>query len=219
MAWQPRDRDAFVHTFLARLPLGEIWPRDPDAWLVKFATGLMGIVARWAARVGVFLRVESFPPTSLELLPDWERVLGLPEPCLPAPESIPERQAKVAEKLARRPGRQDRGYFYELARSLGYDITITEYVPAQCGLTQCGATLVTDGPYRIQGAGCGSPAIRFVWSITVTGPRLTWFSVGGGGGRAGQDPHLRIARADDLECILRKLKPAHTNLVFNYTGA
>lgn len=220
--WHPRDRAAFVHAFLALLPTGEVWPRATGATLVRFVTGLMGVTARWAERAATHLLAEAFPPTSLLLLPDWERVLGLPEPCLPVTNlTIPERQLLVREKLRRRPGRQDRTYFLERAAELGYDdVTITEYVPAQCAMTQCGAQVSSeaDGKLLVQGAGCGTPYIRFVWRITVSGPRLTWFAVGAAGGRAGQDPHLKIRRADDLECLLHKLKPAHTKLIFNYTG-
>lgn len=215
-----RSRGALVHSFMALLPSGAVWPRDAGSTLVRVVTGLMGLPERFLTRVAYFLNVEAFPPTSLQLLPDWERVLGLPEPCLPAAQTIPERQAAVAEKLARRPGRQDRPYFVELAARLGYAITITEHVPAQCGLTPCGAyrRVEDSGRLIVRGGGCGTPFIRYLWIVSVPGPRLTWFAFGFGGGRAGQDPHLRIRRADDLECLFKKLKPAHTRLVFNYTG-
>lgn len=217
--WQPRAADDYAHALMAKLPLGWVWPRHASGTLYKTVRGLCGAIGRWAARVGQFLRYEAFPPAADALLPDWERVLGLPEPCLPVTgDTITDRRIKVLEKLQRRPGRQDRGYFHELAGRLGYTITITEYIPAQCSMTQCGATVIPGTLSTVVGAGCGTPAIRFVWSIIVTGPRLTWFAFGEGGGRTGQDPHLRIARADDLECILNRFKPAHTRLIFNYTG-
>lgn len=220
MSWMPRTAEDFTHALLANLPLGWVWPRHASGTLYKTARGLMGIVGRWASRAGLFLRIEAFPPTAELLLPDWERVLGLPEPCLPVTgDTLAERQRKVTEKLQRRPGQQDRAYFHLLAGRLGYAITITEYIPAQCAMTQCGATRITSGEDFIYGAGCGTPGIRFVWSVTVTGPRLTWFAFGFGGGQVGQgNPHLRIARAEDLECILNRFKPAHTLLVFNYSG-
>lgn len=217
--WQPRTADDFAHAMMAKLPLGWVWPRAVTGTLYKTVRGLAGVIGRWAERVGQFLLFEAFPPSADALLPDWERVLGLPEPCLPVTgDTIAERRLKVREKLQRRPGRQDRAYFHELASRLGYVITITEYIPAQCAITQCGMTVTDAGLSTIEGAGVGTPAIRFVWSVTVTGPRLTWFAVGAFGGQTALDPHLRIARADDLECILNRFKPAHTVLIFNYTG-
>lgn len=221
MIWKPRDHASYTHALLALLPVGEIWPRDPASTLVKTISALAELTAAWAARVATFLLVEAFPPSANALLPDWERVLGLPEPCLPvAGLTIAERQQAVLEKLQRRPGRQDRPYFIELAARLGYLITITEFVPAQAGMTPCGALMSADldGRLIVRGGGCGTPMIRFLWRITVSGPRLTWFSLGAGGGRAGHDPHLKIRRADDLECLLQKYKPGHTRLIFTYLG-
>lgn len=204
-----RTAESFAHALMAKLPVGEIWPRDRDSTLYRLVRGLAGLPARWAADVFAFLMVEAFPPTSLRLLPDWERVLGLPEPCLPVTDlTIAERQLHVREKLARRPGRQDRAYFIEIAARLGYQITIKEFRPFMCGVSRCGDATWGIGPHQM----------RFVWKVGVPSPRLTWFRCGFGSGRAGQDPHLRIRRAEDLECILRKLKPAHTHLVFDYSG-
>lgn len=216
-----RDGDTFAQVFLTLLPEGPIWPRALNGRLYKTVRGLMGVVARFAADAARFLNIEAYPPDADLLLADWERVLGLPDPCLAVTDlTVPERRQAVAEKLARRPGRQDRYYFLEIAEALGYAITITEYIPGQCGMTQCGAQLSTEagGQLIVRGAGCGTPILRYVWLVTVAGPRLTWFAVGGDGGRAGQDPHVKIRRAEDLECLFRKLKPAHTHLIFDYTG-
>ena len=57
---------------------------------------------------------------------------------------------------------------------------------------------------------------RFIWKVTVHDRRLSWFRCGAGASQCGRDPHLTIARADDLACRLRKLAPAHTQLLFDY---
>jgi uncharacterized protein YmfQ (DUF2313 family) len=64
----------------------------------------------------------------------------------------------------------------------------------------------------------GAPEMRFYWSVRVGGVRLTWFRCGWGGGQCGVDPHLRIAAATDLECLLQRWKPAHTEVLFDYTS-
>ncbi len=212
MTWQPRNHASFRHAFLAALPVGAIWPRSEGSVLWKIATALTAVTARWASRAGQFLLVEAFPPRSLTTLADWERVFGLPEPCLTiTSQTLAERQQALLGKLQRRPGRQDRQYLIDLAATIGYAITITEFIPFTFALSGLGWT---SPPY----CGFGWPQMRFVWSVKVSGPRITWYSVGALGGRFGTDTHLTIARASDLECLLRKLKPAHTNLIFNYTG-
>jgi uncharacterized protein YmfQ (DUF2313 family) len=214
----------------ALLPVGEVWPRDPKSTLMRLVSALCDLVGRWAQRVGTFLLIEAFPPTSLNLLSDWERVLGLPEPCITPPTTIAERQQQVAEKLARRPGGQSRAYFTGIAARLGYhetvpspyqlpavlpvqvgrlvQISITEYRPFMFGVSRLGDPRWSFAPHEI----------RFVWKVNVPGTRVTWFRFGAGGGRLGRDPHSRIARAIDLECLLHKLKPAHTHLIFSYSG-
>lgn len=226
--WKPRDHDAFTHALLAKLPLGEIWPRALDIDLYRTMRALAGVVARWAERVGRFLLWEAFPPTSYDLLPDWERVLGLPEPCFPAAQTLEERRQAVLEKLQRRPGGQSRPYFTGIARRLGYhvdepsehalpqelpfqagridQITIREFRPFMFGVSRLG-----DSRWRF-----APPRMRYVWIVSVPGVRLKWLRFGHGASRLGQDPHLTIRRAEDLECILNKYKPGHTALFFNY---
>lgn len=229
MTWRPRDADAFTHALLAKLPLGEVWQRALGTAMVRTIRALAGVVGRWAARTGRFLITEAFPPSAFDLLPDWERVLGLPDPCLRVPQTLDERRAAVVEKLQRRPGGQSRPYFIGIAKRLGYhfdappgfgleaelefeanrlpEVRIREFRPFMFGVSRLG-----DPRWRL-----APPEMRFCWVVTVPGERLTWFRFGQS--QLGQDPHLTIRRAEDLECILHKLKPAHTNLIFSYTGA
>lgn len=154
--------------------------------------------------------------SATETMPEWMTDYGLPDAC-----GLNDLCAKLAAI-----GGASRAYFYEIASWFGYtDIVITEHTPLQCGLTPVGggARLARDGRSLIAGGSCGSPLIRYVWTVTVGGPRLQRFSTGygaKGGQRTGVgQPLLAIRRADDLECLFNRLKPAHTRLVFAYTGA
>lgn len=66
--------------------------------------------------------------------------------------------------------------------------------------------------------GLGPQELRFYWTVHVHKTKLTWFRTGGGGGQTGIDPHLLIGVAEDLECILNLWKPAHTEIIFDYSG-
>ena len=48
--------------------------------------------------------------------------------------------------------------------------------------------------------------------------RPSWFGFESPSGQTGVDPHLRIGMADDLECLLNRWKPAHTQIIFDYSG-
>jgi uncharacterized protein YmfQ (DUF2313 family) len=64
--------------------------------------------------------------------------------------------------------------------------------------------------------GLGPPETRYYWKVHTYAADLHWFRCASG--QCGVDPHLRIGRAQDLECILARWKPAHTQIVYDYTN-
>lgn len=61
----------------------------------------------------------------------------------------------------------------------------------------------------------GKPEMRFFWSVRVGATKFTWFRASSG--QAGVNHHLEFSLATDLECILRRWKPAHTEIIFDYS--
>ena len=148
-------------------------------------------------------------------LEDWERVLGLPDACLPAGTTLQERRSAVLAKL-RDEGRQDLAYWYGVADSLEYDVTIEEHWPFCCGIHQCadpsGLT-----PEEIQAhpeiGYLAVPEIRWWWNVIVHGDRLLRF-------RCGEslcgELLMDWRAAASLECVMLRDKLAHTLLTFTY---
>ena len=196
---------AFAAALASLLPIGWAWSRDRDARLSHLVAALAAVWAWVARRDADLLEGEAYPGTAVALLPEWESAAGLPDPCTPAGATIRERQQAVEARFAARGG-QSRAYFIGLAAALGYEIDITEWSPFECGISECG-----NAHWEV-----GSPLGRYVWTIVVDGPRLTRFECGVS--ECGRDPLCRIARAEDLECVIGRVKPDHTTLVFNYTG-
>lgn len=310
------------------LPQGIAWPREVSSLLMQVVRGLTNIWGFVETRASDLLERESDPRIALELLPDWERNWGLPDPCYEAPQTIGERQKALVQRMTI-VGEQSRQFFIDAAAYIGYHITINEYRPFMVGIDRCGDnrliatrvyvdtltnnkyqappgvhgswalwspttftgsgapgsvggavvgdfymdtvtyppynvrhyyTLASTGPQvwtfagnMILGEGAptndtkyldqfGNPLLnprgvlawdneysaypyvlgpitnRYYWTVHVDTARLTWFRVGGGGGQTGIDPHLRIGLALDLECLLNKWKPAHTQIIFDYSG-
>ena len=81
--------------------------------------------------------VRPAPGRDPELLPDWERNWGLPDPCYTAPLTIAERQLALVMRMTML-GAQSRAFFIEVAAQIGYTITITEYRTFVCGIDRCG---------------------------------------------------------------------------------
>lgn len=190
---------------VALLPVGWAWPTEPGSVAVRFFTAIGGTVAAHHA-AACDLMDDAWPPATRDLLPDWERALALPDPCTPAGErTVEARRAEVVEKLPRTGG-QSIAYFEGLCAALGYAVTIAEHRPFVCGFTECGG-----------GHELGAETIRHHWTVTVHGPRITYFRAGDS--ECGRDPLVVVDQAQDLECLLRRLKPAHTHLTVDYEAA
>jgi uncharacterized protein YmfQ (DUF2313 family) len=185
------------------LPIGSEASGSLSPPLVQAADieALMPTWSRLHARLNDLI-AETFPCTlnPPELLTEWERSLGLPDPCVQPPlNSIQQRVAAVCAKFSARGG-QSKEYFYALANALGYEITITEYTPFRTGINRAGDPLAGE-------------AWAYAWTVNVANvPQITYFRVGLS---VAGDP-LRSWGNNMLECVLNAVKPAHTVLQFAY---
>lgn len=189
--------DDYTQHLLALRPTGPAWPEQDQA-----LSGLAPELARVHNRA-LDLIEEGDPRTAREALARWEGVTGLPDPCSAGiATTLQERRAAVVARL-NATGGQSASYYESLATSLGYSVRITEYRPFVAGWSRCGDRL--SGPHPV----------RFYWRVEILGARVTLFRAGSSqaGDRLG-----KITRAEDLECLLRRLRPAHTTLVTSYQG-
>jgi uncharacterized protein YmfQ (DUF2313 family) len=203
-----RSGEDYGNAFLSLLPQGQAWPKYPGTTLDLACRGLAEYWGFVDSRAADLLERESDPRTTIELLPDWERNWGLPDPCYTAPQTIGERQLALIMRMTML-GAQSRDFFMGVAAMLGYTITITEYRTFVCGVAN---GELSEYPYY----GLGPETNRFYWTVHVDNAKLVWFRVTSG--QTGVDPHLRIGVFDDLECLLNRWKPAHTHIIFDYSG-
>lgn len=226
--------------FLTLLPQGQAWPKHPGTTLDLTCRGLAEYWGFVDSRAADLLERESDPRYTVELLPDWERNWGLPDPCYAAPTDLEGRHQALIMRMTMQ-GAQSREFFIGIAAQLGYTITITEYRTFVVGIDHVGdARVYGDGtnpmlnewgipiknphgdpvalgelseyPYY----GLGPETNRFYWTVHVANASLTWFRCASG--QCGVDPHLKIGVFDDLECLLNRWKPAHTQIIFDYSG-
>ena len=204
----------YAEAWAGLLPQGAAWPREPDSVLMRLLSGQGAI---WGdpvdARAADLLEREADPRATLEMLADWERAFGLPEPCVQEPLTVEERRLALLQKMTGEGG-QSRAWFYALAMSLGYVIRIVEFSPFMCGISRCGDTRRTGTHGEQFRWEIASTDIRFRWIVRVFGSRVSWFRMGSG--RCGVDPMVRISQAEDIECLFRRYKPAHTEIAFDY---
>jgi len=139
--------DASRTQLLSFLPRG--WLRHPGTWTYKLFDGLAVEVARLRERI-TDLGDESIPGEPVETIDEWEDALGLPDPLLPEPETLEDRQALVAAKLLDSRGHTETD-LRAIAAALGYEpISIHHREPFECGHSECGAPLDNDTFYAIR---------------------------------------------------------------------
>jgi len=182
------------------LPPGAAFSREPGTDLEQLLLGCAAEFARVEARADV-LALEMNPSTSVELLSDWERALGLPDKCSGELETtIQGRRNAVLAKLTSTGG-QSAAYFIAVAAALGYPVTITEFRPFEVGRSVVGEAL-TNGPWV------------FTWRVNAPFVSIVDFRTG----LSAVGEALRTWGNDTLECKLNQLKPAHTVLQFSYAA-
>ncbi|MEW6778316.1 MAG: putative phage tail protein [Bdellovibrionota bacterium] len=115
---------------LALLPRGRAWPRDATSNLAKLLFALGAELARVEGRVHDLIS-EAFPSTVEELIDEWEKEYGLPDPCTEPPSTLDER---IEVLLANLFGNADGtpAFWTGIASALGYNITITTPPPFTC---------------------------------------------------------------------------------------
>src|SRR5882724_8978671 len=74
------DSEAYLQQLINLTPPGQAFPTDSSSTWAK----LLNVIADTCARIdsnAVLLIDEAFPDTTTILLPNWERVAGLPDDC------------------------------------------------------------------------------------------------------------------------------------------
>jgi uncharacterized protein YmfQ (DUF2313 family) len=187
----------FAAALHALLPRGLAWPREPETVQARVVAGLSAIVAALHARAGDLSEREADPSQAFDLLPDWERAFGLPDPCVGEGQTMQDRRAALLARIASGGG-QSRAYFIAVAAALGYDVTIEEFRPFVAG--------------DRAGDPCRDSSWRFTWLVRAPAATVTVFRAG----QSAAGEPLRAWGNARLECVLGRLRPAHSNLLFGY---
>lgn len=183
---------------LALLPQGAAWLTDLESNLARLFHAWGDELARVDLRADELIE-EADPRTTNELLPDWERVAGLPDGCTNQVDTLQERRNALLARLTAMGG-QTPQYFIDVAAALGYTITITEFTTRRHGQAR----------YGEQYAG---EAWAYAWQVNAGVTTVVQRRHGQSGyGEPYQDWGNEI-----LECVIRRLAPAHTFVIFAYS--
>lgn len=195
-----RTGSDYVDALLRLLPQGIAWPRTSSSVLVKTVTGLAQIFGYVDDRAADLLETETDPRKANELLPEWEKAFGLPDPLIPAPDTdLVNRRANLVAWITMK-GEQDRIFFIKVAATFGMTVTIREYAPYMTGVSRVGdsrqATLTSDIlHFRWE---LGAPETRFYWTVRLEALLPNYLGA-------------------EMVDVLRRWKPAHTQVVMDYS--
>ena len=184
-----------------RQMLGALLPRGP-AWDADdlLLTGLAPSLAT-AHEHADALMLETDPRSVTELIDRYEAVSGLPDSCAPAGvQTLQQRRQRLDAKLNLAGGINESFYLSQL-EALGYTgVTITRYSKSQftC-LSSC-----TDSLY--------SNEWRYYWQVNM--PSST--QINPMTAISNCTASLRTWGDTVAECVMEKLAPSHTYVIFRY---
>lgn len=194
-----RTADEYLQQLRGLLPAGPAWSAELAPEIDRILAGVAVEFSRLDARA-FDLQNEMDPSSVSELVPDWEAIMGLPDPCLGLNPTFEDRRLAVRRRLVE-VGGQSRVYFIDIALSQGYPAaTITEHRAPRMGRSRFGT------------AHFGTWYAQFMWALNTGGRQRQGRRFGASywGERFGSNP------GDALECQIRQKAPAHTVVFFNY---
>ncbi len=200
-----RDAKTYQEYFQKLLPPGQAFNAENQERLAAILYVFGVAFSDLDLRVDTLLR-EALPEATQELINEWEIEVGLPDQCIGMPDTLKQRRDLIVQRIVSRGG-QSPSFYIEIAKLMGYDITITEHRPFIAGRSRCGT--------RISGVPTDIEKIRFHWTVNVAEARTNNFRTGIS--RCGESLGS-FSNASDLQCVFNRIKPSHTVMHFNYEG-
>ncbi|QXG47063.1 YmfQ family protein [Pseudomonas viridiflava] len=187
-----RTAEHYAEQLQALLPPGPAWDPERVPEVQQLIAGLSHEFARIDGRAFDLLN-EMDPATVSELVPDWERVMNLPDPCLGLKPLFEDRRLSVRQRLVA-VGGQNAAFYVDIAVSQGYpDASVTEFRTPRMGRSRFGQ------------AHFGTWNAQFMWTLNTGGRQRLGRRFGASywGERFGVNPGTAI------ECLIRRAAPAH----------
>jgi len=195
-----RDAAGVLAEVISLLPIGRAWVRDRTSDLVRTLKAFADAIGTLEQRVAE-LADEINPATATRLLSSFERVLG-PDPCGLDDAGGPLAVRRLAAwRRWTHKGGQSIAWFVALAAGYGISITVETYRPTVAG-DELGGPLIM------------SPE-QFVWTVKLS---PLWERPAICGDQVCGD-YLGEVGLSPIECLIRRWAPAHTIVVFDYSGA
>lgn len=177
--------------------LHELRPRGPAMLQEDTVLNALAEELARAHNRALNLIEEADPRNTSELFDRWEQVFGLPDPCVTSEQNLAQRRAALVTKVVTTGG-QSPQYYINIALALGYEITITEFHEH---------TVDDDVDYPLY-----DEQWLFAWQVNAALNTVQELSV-----EDDVETPLAWWSNEILECVLDRLKPAHTSVIYSYS--
>ena len=189
---------------LQYLPSGALWQSEQvQSLFVGFNMELVRL-----KNTAQILFGQTFPSQATTYLSMHEADYGLPKKCNHNHQhsgSTQNRKEYLLTTIRTRGGQKITDY-KKIAKDMGYgDVTIKEFDPFVCGLSQCGSSNT-----------CGAPSQRHHWQINVPNRKISYFRCGQS--ECGAEHLGKVETADDLICAISLAQPTQTKPKVTYQG-
>lgn len=236
--------DDVLPQLLQLTPRGAAWGMDEagsghgaEATMLEVWRAVAGHAAQNYA-IDFELATQCFPSAVTYSLEDWEAEYGLPDTCASGQAGVAQRITALRARFGAIGG-QSPAYFVCLAASLGYEITIEEPGQFLIDTSECGGTGTFEDWFVCDDGRCDdTPLESFVldgdsdpddhddevadesvwkyWIVHVAALGDTYFTIDDG--ELDYDPLEGFLTPRDLECVMRRVCPPHTILVFDFSA-
>ena len=179
------------------MPSGAAWAFEEGSFAFRFCYAVADELSRVHLRTLALLK-ERDPRSALELLPEYEKMLGLPGDCADLADNPIDRRSAIVAKIVA-DGGQSKKYFVDIAANAGISITIDTYPAVYIGC-DIGVEL-TNGPWL------------YTWKITTDDVTVDYFQAGS---NSAGDPLAEVSTQQFLECLFEDIAPAHTFIIYAF---
>lgn len=196
------DEDKSISRLAQHLPSGPAWEAKirPESNFYKILRGLVKELSRVEAQIQDVADEHDIDQT-LNLLPEWEESVGIPDSCFTTEVSLEQRRTNVKLKLGRLNGTVTNQDFVDIAEILGFEVEIIPgstfaLFPLSFPLPFVASPTVARFTMRVQVNNTPPPGVfPIAFPLIFTG-----------------------ASSNILECVFNILKPAVTVIDFVYVG-
>lgn len=123
------NQQEWTQALMLQMPRGAAWPSEQNGDLYKYVSGYAPRLEAVETNADLLLD-EMRPEKTIQLLPEWETYLGLPD-CQTGVQAFESRRNAVVEKHYRKGGLQPWN-IEKLAADLGFTVRVEKIYPHHC---------------------------------------------------------------------------------------